>query len=89
MLRSGRIADYLGPVVSYSSREADAIIASLASSTSATIFWDIPRADTVTCNRAQMLGFEPVRVLTRMVLGQDTIKPNLELQYAISDPATG
>lgn len=89
MLRNGRIADYLGPIVCHSAQAAHEIIAQLVSRSSATMFWDIPRPDEAICGWARQLGFEPVRVLTRMVLGRDTINPNLELQYAISDPATG
>ena len=89
MLRRGRIADYLGPIVSDSADAAFDIIAKLVANSSSTLFWDIPRQDEALYALARKLGFEPVRVLTRMVLGSDSIDVNLGLQYAISDPATG
>ncbi len=89
MIRSGRVADYLGPIVAATYEVAETLISPLVASTTSTIFWDMPNPDSRVVTLAKSLGFEPVRSLTRMVLGQDTTEPRLDLQYAICDPACG
>lgn len=89
MLKRGRIADYLGPVVAASSSAAAHIVAELVGVTSSTLFWDIPQQNEFVQSLAHQLGFEPVRTLTRMALGCDSTNPERQLQWAICDPATG
>lgn len=89
LLRRGRIADYLGPVVATSPLVARQLLMQLVHATSSVVFWDIPRQEDVAHSIAHEFGFEPVRTLTRMVLGTDSVSPDYELQFAICDPATG
>ncbi len=89
MLRRGRMAAYLGPVVAKTPACAEAICTRLAHSISQPIFWDLPRDDESSEDLVRKLGFAPVRVLTRMVLGTDQTKPDLNLQFALCDPASG
>ncbi len=89
MMRRGRIADYLGPVSVGTTRAARQLIAQLAGTTSAAIFWDLPQRDHSILAWARELGFEPVRDLTRMTLRHDTTAPDVALQMALCDPACG
>jgi predicted N-acetyltransferase YhbS len=85
MLRSGSTASYLGPITATSDSVAIQIINDLLSGVSGIVYWDIPACEQL----ARQLGFEPVRDLTRMWTGQRLIEPNLNLQFALSDPGTG
>lgn len=101
MLRRGRIASYLGPIVSRDLEVAQSIIEVLLAEASGDVFWDVPGtpASSKTLERlAVQLGFEPVRDLTRMYFAPD---PNFRLpssadltgqfpmQFGLGDPATG
>lgn len=89
MLRRGRIADYVGPLIAESPSAAYAIGAKLVRSSAAVLFWDLLHGDEDFQLQLRALGFEPVRTLTRMVLQRDLSRPEREYQYAICDPATG
>jgi GNAT superfamily N-acetyltransferase len=89
MLRSGRIASYLGPVVALTAASAEQIVRSLISQKPGRIFWDIPGPNLAAQTIAKQLGFQPVRELTRMKLGVSDCTPNMMLQYAIAGPETG
>ena len=89
MIRPGRVADYLGPITASSFETARILITRLVQSTSATIYWDMPQNSAALQSLARDLAFEPVRVLTRMALGDDSTRPDLSYQFAICDPAVG
>ncbi len=89
MLRPGFLASYLGPVAAKTVSAAESIVARLCERTGRTIFWDIPSPNRHATEIAQTLGFQPVRDLTRMGLGTEGSRPNLNLQYALADPGTG
>ncbi|MCC6507968.1 MAG: GNAT family N-acetyltransferase [Pirellulaceae bacterium] len=89
MLRPGRIASYLGPVVGEDDEQVASIVRALVNAQSGTIFWDMVCSSSDKIQLARELAFEPVRQLTRMVLGEDHTRPNVDLQTAICDPATG
>lgn len=89
MLRSGRIADYLGPVIAPDARCADAIIRELLSGTSEQVIWDVPHGNSAATTLAEKYHFEPVRILTRMWLGEELQPASADSQFAICDPATG
>lgn len=91
MMRTGRIASYLGPVVSKSIESCHILLSKLVESTTTPIFWDMIQRDCDALSHVSPshYGFEPARTLTRMVLETDTTSPNLQQQCAICDPATG
>lgn len=90
MLREGRLANYLGPIVAKQPASGQAIAAELAgSSCDSRMFWDIPGKNTHATELAQRLGFQPVRELIRMRLGPALQLPHPEYVFALSDPATG
>jgi GNAT superfamily N-acetyltransferase len=89
MLRSGFLADYLGPIVAANRDVASEIVRELLDQSSTTIFWDVPHPNQAGAEIAESLGFQPVRDLTRMWTGAELLDPAVELQYALSDPGTG
>ena len=89
MVRPGFLASYLGPVCAREPSVADAIVGKLVSDSPGPIFWDIPAPNESAIQLAERSGFEPVRELTRMRLGDRPIDPDWTCMYAISGPATG
>lgn len=88
MLRPGRVASYLGPIVADDPRAARRVINELLSRECEPVIWDVPPASSA-AEIAAELNFQPVRVLTRMWLG-DALAPTLpQAQFALLDPATG
>jgi GNAT superfamily N-acetyltransferase len=89
MLRSGCLASYLGPLTAENHDVAGEIVADLLRRSARGVFWDIPQPNANAVALAESLGFKPVRDLTRMWAGSELIEPNLNLQFALSDPGTG
>ncbi len=89
MIRSGRIASYLGPVVASTTDGAEQLVRSLLKRTGGRVFWDIPGPNLAAQSLAKQFGFQPVRQLTRMSLGKMHFVPDMLLQYAIAGPETG
>jgi len=87
MLRSGRIADYLGPVSS-TEQSAAALVRQLVESTARDLFWDIPSQNVEAIYLATCSQFTPVRTLFRMTLGPSP-QPHWATLYALADPALG
>jgi predicted N-acetyltransferase YhbS len=89
MCRSGRVASYLGPVTATDTAAAAELIDALIADRSATWIWDVPPANPAAAVLARERGFEPVRELTRMWLGQPLEARAPQCLFALSDPATG
>lgn len=89
MLRRGFLASYLGPISAVNSAAAAAIVADLCNQSCGSVFWDIPSPNSGAVQLARSLGFSPIRSLTRMRLGEDVVTPNVDMQFALSDPGTG
>ncbi len=89
MLRSGRVATYLGPITAERPDAAAEIVDTLLSSVHGPVVWDMPSPNTAGEQLARSCGFEPVRDLTRMWLGQRLIAPDLQYQFGLSDPGAG
>jgi len=53
------------------------------------VFWDVPDQNTPAQATARQLGFTPVRPLTRMRFGAETVLNPPWAQFAIADPAVG
>lgn len=90
MLRSGRIADYLGPVSS-TEQSAEPLVRQLVEATERELFWDIPSQNTAAVYLATSCQFAPVRTLFRMTLGRpptplgDTLRPRRSRLGMIAD----
>lgn len=89
MLRPGRMGSYLGPVVAANTATAQAIITELVQSARGPLIWDIFPHVPAHSDLARTLGFEPVRTLTRMALGEELPISEIGLQAALCDPASG
>lgn len=92
MLRPGRISCYLGPIVSTNLTTTTEIITELLTDLPGSVIWDIFEESADSAEKisfAQSLGFQPVRPLTRMVLGKQLEIPDSHWQVAPGDPATG
>ncbi len=89
MLRNGRLASYLGPVVSEDIELAQRLVAKLLDPSPAACFWDIPSGNESAEELATRHGFSRVRTLYRMHLGEVRNTCHPPHQYAIADPATG
>lgn len=89
MLRPGRLADYLGPVVAESATAARRLVERLLEGVGQAVVWDLPDRNRAAVTLAQDLGFTPVRCLTRMWLGKHSVAGRPELIYGLTDFATG
>lgn len=89
MIRPGRSAAYLGPLTAANPDTAAAILRELLQKAAGDIYWDIPSPNSAAVDLAREMGFEPVRDLTRMWTGRRIVRPDLRLQFALTDPGTG
>ena len=91
MLRPGRTAAHLGPVIAQDPQDAQAIIDELLSLTDAPVIWDVPGPNADAADLAESLGFQPMRELTRMVKANADVEihDRPELQFAIACLAAG
>ena len=89
MIRDGRRAVYLGPVVATSPASARRLIDTLTARCDGPVFWDVPGTNTAAIEIAKSLDFRPVRDLTRMWLGDELVSPEVGLQFALAGPAVG
>ena len=88
MIRQGHRASYLGPLIAANPQTAASIVDELLSSVAGRVFWDVPQPNPDAVRLAEQRGFSRVRDLERMWLGEPS-SPQLDLQYALSDPGTG
>ena len=89
-IRSGSIADYLGPIVAQNWLAASTVILELASrSTQRPVYWDIPAPNKQALSLAQKLGFAPERPLLRMYLGRNDHSGDVTRYFGIADPSLG
>lgn len=89
MLRPGRLAGYVGPVIARTPQAAEELLIQLLSRARGTVFWDVPEPNPQALSIVNRLGFHPVRPLTRMWYGDQLVSGRLELQYGVASPATG
>lgn len=89
MIRQGRIAHYLGPLVTSDVNDAIEIASSLVVIAENDIFLDYPGGDPQFIKWLYENHFSPVRTLTRMWLGKQPDVKAFQMQFAICDPATG
>lgn len=91
LMRDGARAIYLGPSVARDEASGAAMMEALIRRTPPDrwIFWDIPDGNAAAVSLAGRLGFEPVRVLTRMWLGVNDTPGDPSRVWALADPAFG
>ncbi|MCB1078796.1 MAG: hypothetical protein KDM64_13335, partial [Verrucomicrobiae bacterium] len=91
MIRDGSRACYLGPVIAITASEGEGMIRTLLGMTSSDrwVFWDIPDENRSAVALAEALGFEPVRVLTRMWLGDNATPGDPSRVWGLADPGLG
>jgi GNAT superfamily N-acetyltransferase len=89
MLRPGRRAAYLGPVVAETPAAAHRVVERLLEGVHAPLLWDLPDANPAATQLARALGFEPTRELVRMWRGDRPLAGRYELQFGLTDFATG
>lgn len=89
MIRSGYLADYLGPVCATDQVTAQRLIERLVNQTERDIFWDILAENKIAESVAQKFGFVAVRDLTRMYRGERQSCVDPHILYGLADPAVG
>lgn len=89
--REGERAVYLGPVSAATPESGAAIVRELVAATPAEfpVFWDLPDSNTPAASLAEELGFTPVRVLTRMWLGEAAPDSDPLRMFGIAEPGLG
>lgn len=90
MMRPGRRANYLGPVVAADESAGTAIADSLLGGTPGRpVYWDIPEANHAAVRVARRYGMRRQRTLTRMYLGRNVRPGSSSAQWAIAAPEIG
>ena len=89
MLRSGHLANYLGPITATRPEIAEGLIHQLVLRSNRDLFWDILEENEAAQDIARRLGFIPVRDLTRMYLGSQSSKGDPRMIFGLADPAVG
>jgi GNAT superfamily N-acetyltransferase len=90
LLRSGSVADYLGPVVARTKVAATEIILELCRRAGdRPVYWDIPMPNEAALALAKKLGFQAERPLLRMYLGRNDHPGDVAKYLGIADPSLG
>lgn len=91
LVREGARAHYLGPISAVSATSGVAIATELISRCPAgrPIYWDLPDENAAATELASKLGFQPVRTLTRMWLGDAAIAQDPLRMFGIAEPGLG
>jgi GNAT superfamily N-acetyltransferase len=89
LVRSGRVASQLGPVVAASERDALILLEASIASTQGAIFVDVPEAWTEIEAGLSAHGFAVQRPFVRMALGRDTPYGDPARVFAIAGPEYG
>ena len=90
MLRPGRRASYLGPIVAADESAGTAIADRLlGGSPGRPVYWDIPEANRAAVRVARRYGMSRQRTLTRMYLGRNARPGSPSAQWAIAAPEIG
>jgi GNAT superfamily N-acetyltransferase len=91
LFREGERALYLGPVTAASATSGLALAGQLVAACPPhrEIFWDLPDENTAATELAASLGFQPVRELTRMWLGDRPHPCDPARIFGLAEPALG
>lgn len=90
-LREGQRALYLGPVTAATPDSGLTVARALVTAAPGhrEIFWDLPAQNTMASDLALSLGFQPVRDLTRMWLGDRALACDPARIFGLAEPALG
>ena len=89
LVRAGRMASYVGPVVAPHARDAIALIGSALGVTAGPVFIDVPEAHPPVAAWLREHGFHVQRRLLRMALGDETPRGDPARMFAIAGPEYG
>lgn len=90
VLRRGANADHLGPLVCGSAEGSRPLVAALLDvAGNSPVVWDVLDQNEAAKAAAGRFGFTPIRNLTRMRLGPNSVTGDPQSQFAIVDPAVG
>ena len=89
LVRPGRVASQLGPVVAISEHDALALLEAAIASTPGSIFVDVPDTWTGIAARLGARGFRVQRPILRMALGRDMPYGDPPQVFAIAGPEYG
>ncbi len=91
LMREGERAVYLGPVTAASPESGLQLAERLVrrAPSDRTVFWDLPDPNAAGTALAERLGFRPVRVLTRMWLGDRPVPADPLRMFGIAEPGLG
>lgn len=91
LVREGARAIYLGPITAADSAIGEAIARELSRKipSNRQVFWDLPDPNEKGADLARALGFNPVRDLTRMWLGEENVHGDPLRQWGLVDFALG
>lgn len=91
LVREGERAHYLGPVTARSTESGLALAEALTSGCPPhrEIFWDLPDENVAATELAASLGFQPVRELTSMWLGDNPLACDPSRIFGLAEPALG
>ncbi|MHB8523208.1 MAG: GNAT family N-acetyltransferase [Limisphaerales bacterium] len=90
VLRRGANADHLGPLVCGSAEGSRSLVAALLDvAGNGPVVWDVLDQNEAAKAAAGRFGFTPIRTLTRMRLGPNSVTGDPQSQFAIVDPAVG
>lgn len=89
--REGERATYLGPITAAGPDSGERLARELveACPRNPPIFWDLPDPNEAGAFLAEKLGFRPVRVLTRMWLGDAALPADPGRMFGICEPGLG
>jgi GNAT superfamily N-acetyltransferase len=89
--RAGERAHYLGPVTAATSASGLALAERLVSRCprDRPLFWDLPESNEAATALAVRLGFHPVRLLTRMRLGENAALQDPSRIFGLAEPGLG
>jgi len=88
--REGMRSNYLGPVTVADTDEGTTLARELIQSAPAgDLTWDFPSENEAAVNLAKELGFESVRLMTRMYLGENSPAGDPSRMFGICEPGLG
>jgi len=90
-VREGQRALYLGPVTAAAETAGLELVRDLVARCPGDreLFWDLPDGNRAAARLAGTLGFEPVRTLTRMWLGEGPLEADPSRIFGLAEPGLG
>lgn len=89
IVRPGRVADHIGPLVAPNEATAEALLSTAVATVAGNVFIDVPDARTSVATQLVSLGFTRQRKFVRMAFGGHTLSGRTSLIHAIAGPEFG